>query len=179
MHKHFTRLVVSVSSGKTQTRMENQLIKTGTLSEQRRDFLKKTGALATMTMFGVGFFTACSSDDVTPAAATSTDGVTVNPDTVLIDLTEATTLNTTGGWLLITEARMLVVNTGSGFSSLTSVCTHTGCDRNWSFSNNQFTCNCHGSRFTTSGLVVNGPASSALRSFTNSRSGDVLTINRG
>ncbi|SNS46782.1 Rieske [2Fe-2S] domain-containing protein [Belliella buryatensis] len=161
-----------------------ETIKSGTLSNQRRDFLKKSGAFAVMSMFGVGFFTSCASDDDTTPTGNNTpptgnsSGITVNSNTVVIDLAEVTALNNTGGWILITSARMLVVNTGGNFSSLTSICTHSGCDRNWSLTNNEFVCSCHGSRFTTTGAVVNGPASSPLQAFSNSRSGDILTINR-
>lgn len=159
--------------------------KSGKLSEERRDFLKKTGSLAVMSMFGVSFFTSCASDEDTnpsnpnsnnpPASST---GINISNSTVVIDLSQATTLKNAGGWILITGAQMLVVNTGNGFSSLTSVCTHSGCDRQWSLSNNEFECTCHGSRFTTSGAVVQGPASRPLASFENSRSGDILTIQR-
>jgi cytochrome b6-f complex iron-sulfur subunit len=45
--------------------------KSGNLSEERREFLRKTGSLAVMAMFGVGFFTSCSSeDDPAPVANT-------------------------------------------------------------------------------------------------------------
>ncbi len=168
--------------------MENvSEIKTGNLSNQRREFLKKSGAVAVMSMFGVGFFTSCASDDdvnpSNPSPPTSSNppaatGITVNSDTVVIDLNVATNLNSSGAWTLITSAQMLVVNTGNGFSTLTSICTHAGCDRNWSLTNNQFVCSCHGSIFTTSGAVVSGQATAPLRSFSNSRSGDILTINR-
>lgn len=159
--------------------------KIGKLSKERREFLKKTGSLAVMSMFGVGFFTSCASDeDTLPTGSTPTNppaassGITVNANTVVIDLTQATTLNNAGGWILITSAQMLVVNIGGSFSSLTSVCTHSQCDRNWSLNNNEFVCSCHGSRFTTSGAVVQGPANRPLATFANSRSGDILTINR-
>ncbi|SIS77821.1 QcrA and Rieske domain-containing protein [Belliella pelovolcani] len=163
-----------------------ETIKSGTLSNQRRDFLKKSGAFAVMSVFGVGFFTSCASDDDTapnnnnntPPPSSGTTGITVNSDTVVIDLSQASSLNNEGGWILITSAQMLVVNTGSGFNSLTSVCTHSGCDRNWSINNNQFVCSCHGSRFTLDGNVVTGPANRPLQAFSNSRSGDILTINR-
>lgn len=161
--------------------------KTGKLSKERREFLKKTGSLAVMSMFGVGFFTSCASDEDTsptgsnpnnPPTGGGSSGITVNNNTVVIDLTQATTLNSSGGWILITSAQMLVINTGSGFNALTSVCTHQGCDRNWSLNNNEFVCSCHGSRFTTGGAVVQGPANRPLATFATSRSGDTLTINR-
>jgi cytochrome b6-f complex iron-sulfur subunit len=41
-------------------------IKSGSLSEARREFLKKSGSLAVMSMFGVAFFTSCSTDDPDP-----------------------------------------------------------------------------------------------------------------
>jgi Rieske Fe-S protein len=165
--------------------MKNQAnIKSGILSEERRDFVKKSGTIAVMSMFGIGFFTACSKEEdvvnpenpVTPPA--SSEGITVNNSSVVIDLGKTTALNNTGGWLLIVSAQMLVVNTGNGFSALTSICTHSGCDRSWTFTNNQFECTCHSSRFTTSGEVVNGPANRPLRSFSNNLSGNTLTISR-
>lgn len=159
--------------------MSDQLnVKTGMLSPSRREFLKKTGAVATMSMFGAGFFTACSNEDIAPDGSTSADGITINSTTVLVDLTKKTVLQSEGGWLLIPTARILVVNTGSSFRALTSVCTHSGCSNNWSFTDNEFVCNCHGSRFTTSGQVISGPASSPLRAFRNSRTNNVLAINR-
>jgi cytochrome b6-f complex iron-sulfur subunit len=166
-------------------------IKSGNLTDQRRAFLQKFGSLAVMSTFGVAFFTACGSEDSTdttpvnstPPAntppATSQD-INVTANTVTINLAQVGALRSGGGWILITSAQMLVVNNGDGsFSSLTSVCTHSGCDRSWTFTNNQFVCNCHGSRFTTSGAVVTGPANQPLRVFSNSQSGDILTINRG
>lgn len=160
--------------------------KSGKLSEERRDFLKKTGSLAVMSMFGVSFFTSCASDDDTlPSGSPSTNnppvsssGVTVSNNTVVIDLAQATNLKSSGAWVLIESARMLVVNTGSGFSALTSVCTHAGCATQWSLSGGEFECGCHQSRFTTSGAVVQGPANQPLASFQNSLSGDILTIQR-
>lgn len=159
-------------------------IKTGSLSEARRDFLKKSGSLAVMSMFGVAFFTSCSTDDPDPDTGggtnnppTSNNGITVTANAVTVDLAVATTLAATGGWTLVTAARVLIVNMGSNnFNALTSVCTHSQCDRNWTFASNVFTCTCHGSRFNTNGSVVNGPAESPLRSYSTSVNNNVLTV---
>ncbi|MCH7400358.1 ubiquinol-cytochrome c reductase iron-sulfur subunit [Belliella kenyensis] len=163
--------------------MENvDNFKSGRLSQERRAFLKKSGAITIMSLFGASFFTSCGSDDDSPnggnTPATPQNGITVNDSSVVIDLSQVPSLSNEGGWILITSARMLVINVGSGFNSLTSVCTHSNCDRNWSLNNNQFVCSCHGSRFTTSGAVVTGPATRPLQSFSNSVSGNTLTINR-
>lgn len=161
--------------------------KSGVLSVSRRNFLKKSGSIAVMSLFGVSFFTSCADEEEVlpdnnannnnPSPPEDT-GITVNSDSVVIDLNQVAVLNNEGGWLLILSAQMLVINVGGSFNSLTSVCTHSGCDRNWSLNNNEFVCSCHGSRFTTSGDVVQGPANQPLRQFTNSRDGDILTIDR-
>jgi len=163
--------------------MKNVQTQSGTLTAQRRKFLKDTGSLAVMSLMGIGFFTSCTSEeDAAPATGpnTSGSGVNVNGNLITIDLTETSALASTGGWLLITQAQLLVVNLGgNNFNALTSVCTHTGCDRNWSFASSVFTCSCHGSRFNTDGTVVTGPANSPLRNFPLTRNGNILTINKG
>lgn len=167
--------------------MKNNQIKTGSLSIERREFLRKTGAYSVMALFGIAFFSACSKEDNQSSSSSSTpgnpstpsdNGIIITNSSVTIDLAKFTSLKNQGDWVLITSASMLVVNTGSAFSSLTSVCTHSGCDKNWSMSSNQFVCGCHGSKFSTSGSVLVGPASTPLKQYTNSKSGDILIINR-
>ncbi|MGY6521097.1 MAG: QcrA and Rieske domain-containing protein [Mongoliitalea sp.] len=157
---------------------KTQEIQTGTLSEARRAFLKKSGAFAVMSVFGVGFFTGCS-DDTEPGAppAPTGQGVEFSNNVLTIDLTQVSQLASPGGWALITQARVLVANTGNNqFTALTSVCTHAGCDRSWSFSNNVFTCSCHNSRFNTDGTVISGLANRPLQAFPIARDGNILTI---
>ncbi len=79
-------------------------IKTGNLTEERRAFLKKSGAMAAMSAFGVGFFTSCAKEvaepdipeeDDTPIAK---DAITINDTTVLIQLDMVEDLESSGGW---------------------------------------------------------------------------------
>lgn len=158
-------------------------IKSGSLSEARRDFLKKSGSMAVMSMFGVAFFTGCSTDDTDPNNGgsnnppSSNTGITVTANAVTVDLAVASTLAAAGGWTLVTAAKVLIVNLGNNnFNALTSVCTHSQCDRNWTFNSNVFTCTCHGSRFNANGSVVNGPATQPLSSYPASVNNNVLTV---
>ena len=137
--------------------------------------MRKMGGMAIMGAFGTAFFTACGSeDDPTPSTPTNPGtgtGITITGNIVTINTAQQSSLNSDGAWLLIPQAQLLVFNDG-GIKALTSVCTHSGCDRNWSFSNRVFICSCHNSRFNTSGAVLQGPANSPLRSYP-------VTVNNG
>lgn len=143
--------------------------------------MKKMGGMAIMGAFGTAFFTACgTNDDPTPGTQANPGagtGITVDGNIVTINTAQQSSLNNDGSWLLIPQARLLVFNDG-GVKALSSVCTHASCDRNWSFSNRVFICACHGSRFNTSGAVVQGPANSPLRSFPVTVSNGIITVNR-
>lgn len=164
--------------------MEKIKSKTGNLSQSRREFVERAGMTAVMSAFGLAFFTSCSdSEDQNPGTPptpppSSTNGITISGKTIRIDLASQTGLAASGGWLLIIEAKTLVVNVGGSYSAMTSVCTHSACDRNWTFTNSRFTCTCHGSQFDTSGNVLQGPASQPLESYATSVNGTALTVTK-
>jgi Rieske Fe-S protein len=162
--------------------MEQIKSKSGSLTKSRREFIERAGMTAVMTTFGLSFFTACSESEEpnrpTTPPPTGSNGVTVSGNTIRIDLTAQTALAATGGWLLVIDAQTLVVNVGGSYRALTSVCTHSACDRNWTFASSKFTCTCHGSEFDTSGNVLQGPANQPLRSFTTALNGTVLTVTK-
>jgi cytochrome b6-f complex iron-sulfur subunit len=163
--------------------MEQIKSKTGNLTNSRREFIERAGMTAVMSTFGLSFFTACSESE-TPNQPTSTapptgsNGVTISGNTIRIDLTSQAALAVNGGWLLVIDAQTLVVNVGGSYRALTSVCTHSACDRNWTFGSSKFTCTCHGSEFDTSGNVLQGPANQPLRSYTTGLNGTVLTVTK-
>jgi len=53
------------------------------------------------------------------------------------------------------NGRLYLVNT---------TCTHMGCELNWNSAEKSWDCPCHGSRFTVSGDIIDGPAVSPLSS---------------
>ncbi|WP_343853347.1 Rieske (2Fe-2S) protein [Algoriphagus jejuensis] len=169
--------------------MENSTqIVTGELSNSRREFLEKAGFGLVFGTLGVSFFTSCSStEDADPAPKTPGGntgnpgpgtGISVSGNTITIDLTIQTGLAASGGWLLISSARTLVVNVSGSYNAMTSICTHEGCFDSWTFSGSRFTCNCHGSVFDSSGKLLNGPATQHLDQYAATAAGTTLTIVR-
>lgn len=158
----------------------NTAIETDAVS--RRAFLKTAGSVALFAAMGITI-PGCGSDSGSTNIIGPTNGdsgFTISGNTITIDLTkdDAAPLATSGAWGLIAAAQTLVVNVGGSFRAFTSVCTHTGCDRNWNYSNQVFTCTCHGSRFNNSGEVIQGPANRNLTEFTVTRNGDIVTIQK-
>lgn len=96
---------------------------------------------------------------------------------ITLDLTNPSysVLNTSGG--SVTYLDLIVANTGSGFVALDKACTHSGCTVNYDSSAKNFPCPCHGSKFSLTGSVIQGPATIALKKYSVSKNGDILTIN--
>jgi cytochrome b6-f complex iron-sulfur subunit len=104
---------------------------------------------------------------------------TMNPDTVQgfdidLSLPENASLNTTGNSKIVHN--VIIVNLGTGFIALSSICTHQGCTVAYNPVSGNLECPCHGSVYSVSGNVLNGPAPRALMSYTVSRNGSVITI---
>ena len=138
----------------------------------RKEFLKNASAATALAFFGLSL-ESCSNDseDMTPSTGGGVDGVTFN-----LNQSPYNALANDGGWLLHPTENILLVNVGGNISAFSSRCTHTGCTRDWTFPNNEFQCNCHGSRFSTSGAVTNGPAASALARRSVIQDGDEITV---
>ncbi len=151
----------------------------------RRDFLHKA-ACSVFILAGMGItVTSCAGGDVAGpegpgGGGGGTNGITVNGNVITVDLSVSgpNVLNSAGGFLLISIGGAMAVNAGGTIRAFTNVCTHEQCTTSWSYGNSRLTCGCHGSQFNNSGQVVVGPATSPLREFSVSRSGDIVTINK-
>jgi len=140
--------------------------------------MKRRDLIHQIVVGGVTFFvlpqvlTSCSKDEDEPdPPGTGGTGST----SITIDLNANPSLKNTGG-SIITQS-IIVINLGEGnFAALSSVCTHQGCEVGYDPAANDIKCPCHGSVYTTAGAVIAGPAPRALRSYTITQEGDILTI---
>ena len=134
---------------------------------KRRSFLQNGLYGSILLVVAPRFMSSCSSDD---------DETPDNGKETTIDLTNSAyaALNSSGGYAY--TGNIIVINTGTSFIALTKICTHEGCTVAFQASSENLVCPCHGSVFSKSGAVLQGPASSSLRLYTVTQSGNILTI---
>lgn len=98
-------------------------------------------------------------------------------DDLVLDLNDSKFSNLKNDGGFVVESNIIIANTGNNnFVALSSICTHNGCTIGYSSSENNFPCPCHGSIFSTSGSVLQGPADTSLEQYTATIDGDSLTI---
>jgi cytochrome b6-f complex iron-sulfur subunit len=103
-----------------------------------------------------------------------------NNGDITLDLDDATyaDLKNDSGSIALSSDKIIVINTGnSNYVALSSTCTHQGCTVGYNASSNELPCPCHGSVFSTSGSVLQGPASSPLAKYSVTVDNNTLTIN--
>lgn len=65
-------------------------------------------------------------------------------------------------------------NNADGIVALDSLCPHQGCHVDWT--DTEFACPCHGSKFSADGAVTDGPATEALGSYEAKVEGDLVLV---
>ena len=137
----------------------------------RKDFLSAIGmsggGLLLATCLG-----ACSKsagDAAVPAAPTGIDF------TLDISQPANSALNNAGGYVYSNS--IIVAKTIAGaIVAVSQACTHQGVTVEYQKSSNQFYCPSHGANFNTTGAVVNGPASSPLKQYTVTVTGNMVRV---
>ena len=162
----------------------------------RGEFMRSLGlssaALMAFYCMGTGL-TACSksSDSVSPSTTgngtgttpTTTSGFTGNADaskgaiSFTIDLTDANykTLTTVGNYVYQNNIIIAHAKDGS-YIAVSKICTHEGTTIQYILTEDDFYCPNHGSKYTDSGAVLNGPSTTAVQKFTTSLTGTTLTV---
>ena len=145
----------------------------------RREFCVQ--ACQTISLASIaGALHGCGGSPTSPSDGSSlpsVPGTAVNR-TVEVTIDAASPLASVGSAALVQSAIgiFLVTRTAQdSFTAVTATCTHEGCTVT-GFENQTFVCPCHGSRYTTSGIVVNGPATQPLRQFATQFANNVVTI---
>jgi cytochrome b6-f complex iron-sulfur subunit len=94
-----------------------------------------------------------------------------------LDLNESANapLRANGGF--VARQGVIVARTNAGdFIAVAAACTHQGTTVQYQAGNSRFFCPNHGSTFTESGQVINGPANRPLQRFNTELIGDILRI---
>lgn len=145
----------------------------------RRDFVVR--ACQAATLLAAGGFSACGGSPSSPSGGgsplTAVTGA-VNGRVVSVTVDAASPLVATGSLATVQTGLgtfLLARINDTSFAALTAVCTHEGCTVSEK-SGTQFRCPCHGSQFTASGQVAQGPASRSLQSFPTQFDNGVLTF---
>jgi cytochrome b6-f complex iron-sulfur subunit len=139
----------------------------------RRDFLAKAALAAAAIMAAE----ACGNGIIGPPPINNGKS---DPDLppggpVTVTVADFPGLATTGLPVGVGQDRALVRTGASTFLGLSLICTHEQCVT--SPVSTGFDCPCHGSRFSTDGSVINGPAAEPLRELTVTVNGDgTLTV---
>ena len=147
----------------------------------RRDFCVqacRAVSLVTVATALQGCGSPSTSPSPTDVPLLATINGSVASRTVTVNVDAASPLASNGSAALVRSSLgdLLVSRTApNSFTALTAICTHEGCtvDR---FASPVFVCPCHGSRYSTSGTVVMGPAPRALVQFATQFTNNVLTI---
>lgn len=138
---------------------------------ERKDFLKNVAVGGSILLTSSMLFNACSKDE--DLGNPNDAGGSSNS----IDLTAAaySALNTIGGYAY--KGNIMVFRTGENtYLALSKICTHESCSVTYSHADGNVPCPCHGSKYTTAGVVINGPATANLKKYSVTKSGNMLTI---
>lgn len=149
--------------------------------KSRREFCAFACQAASAVAAGT-LLTGCGSSSTSPSGAdapqlTSVSAAVSGP-TVTLAIAAGSALATVGGAAVISSS----IGTFLAFRAsdtvvnvVTARCTHDACTVS-GFQSSQYVCPCHGSRFTTTGAVVNGPAGSPLSQFASTFANGTLTF---
>ena len=156
-----------------------------TSAEQtRREFFTTAGEAASVAALAgamASLLQGCGGGSPTaPSSATPLPRITVSVanGTIALGIDASSPLSAVGSAALLQSSSgpFLVARTGQDtFIALTATCTHQACTITGS-AGARYVCPCHGSNFDTSGNVLMGPASRALRQYPTAFANNVLTI---
>jgi cytochrome b6-f complex iron-sulfur subunit len=142
---------------------------------EREEFLSKLGIGALAVCMGCSMV-ACIKSNTSPSTGNGTNppasGTTLTAD-LGSSLTNIGDSKVSNGIILV---RIAAGNTVSSFTAVQVACTHEGNSINYNASQGLFICPAHGSEFSKSGALIQGPATTSLKQYTITISGSTLTV---
>jgi cytochrome b6-f complex iron-sulfur subunit len=146
---------------------------------ERKDFIEQVG-LSAASILIFGCMQSCSKSDspAPPQPSGSNNNTVKNIDfTINITISPYTNLNTAGGFYIDRTNSIIIARTLTNeFLAVSSICTHQQVTLDFEASNNRFYCSGHGSTFSTTGAVINGPAAAPLKQYKTALSGNLLRV---
>lgn len=145
---------------------------------EREEFLSKLG-IGLAAICAGGCLAACSKSDTgSPATNAPTPPTGVN---FTIDLgSEIKNIGESKISSGVIVVRLNTANTVDSFTAVQVACTHEGTAINYVANQTKFVCPNHGSAFSTTGAVLNGPSTggtiNSLKKFNIVISGNTLTV---
>lgn len=138
----------------------------------RKEFFSKVLVGGGLLFFAPTILNSCSkASDPVPSSGGLTNG------SLTLDLSASTNnaLNTVGGFVY--SGNIVIIRTSqSNYAALSRICTHQGCTVSYNSSAKKMICPCHGAQFSTSGSVLQGPATRALTTYPVTVNGTNMTI---
>jgi len=143
------------------------------INMERRKFFRNFAIGGSLLLTAPVLFNSCSdnsSDD-------DNNNNNNNNGDITVDLNDSaySNLKTVGGYAYKGDI-IVIRSSDTVYLALSKLCTHSQCTVTYNSSSKDIPCACHGSKFTTTGAVVNGPATSPLKSYNVKLNGNILTI---
>jgi cytochrome b6-f complex iron-sulfur subunit len=138
----------------------------------RKEFFSKILVGGSILFIAPAVLNSCSkaSDPIlTPGGLTN--------GSLTLDLSASTNnaLNTVGGFVY--SGNIVIIRTSqTNYVALSRTCTHEGCTVSYNSSSKKMICPCHGAQFSTTGSVMQGPATRALTAYPVTVNGTTLTV---
>jgi cytochrome b6-f complex iron-sulfur subunit len=142
---------------------------------ERTEFLSKLGIGALAACMGCGLVSCSKGGNANPSGNNTTTppaGTTFSVD-LNSELTSVGDSKVSNGIILV---RLATGNAVSSFTAVQVACTHEGTAINYNNSQGLFICPLHGSEFSKSGSLIQGPATSSLKQYAVAIAGSTLTV---
>jgi cytochrome b6-f complex iron-sulfur subunit len=137
---------------------------------ERSDFLKLLGTAGLMACAG------CALQSCSDSSSASVPAPPTNIDFTL-DLTASGNASLLLDNGFVYKSGIIVVRlSAANYCAVSQACTHQGTTINYVVGSGSFQCPTHGSRFSTTGAVINGPAARSLKKYNTELTGTNLRV---